>query len=433
MHPKYHVCPTKNWCNDPNGFIYYNKKYHLFYQYFPYGTSWGTMHWYHVTSDDLITFKNEGIALYPSKYYDQNGCFSGTSLIKDGKLYMYYTSIRYTRPNPNNIHINISGDDFVASQSLLISDDGYTFDNINNKQLLIDVFKDDEVGDATHTRDPKVWKHNNKYYMLLVSKYYENNHGNGQLLFYESDDAVNWQYKNNYRKVKIGDMWECPDYFDVGNQEIVLLAPERTEKTGYPSHARIATCQLDYDNMDFDITSELRFLDYGLDLYAPQTTLDKNNNRVCIGWMRMEKAIDGFIGMMSYPRVITYKDNHIYTNIHPNIDNLFDNKTDSFNSQTPCKIETTLKNNDSINIGGYYIKYENNQVIINRSKVYIDNPAALTILSSPKTEKCNLKVFYDYNIMEVYINDGQYVISNIVYNLKDNLNCSTTYKIYTKK
>lgn len=69
-----------NWINDPNGFIYYRGKYHLFYQYFPYMPEWGTMHWGHAVSEDLVHWEHLGVALFPSKDYDRNGVFSGTAL-----------------------------------------------------------------------------------------------------------------------------------------------------------------------------------------------------------------------------------------------------------------------------------------------------------------------------------------------------------------
>ena len=74
-----HFLPRDHWMNDPNGFIYYRGKYHIFYQYFPYESRWGTMHWGHKTSTDLVHWKDEGIALYPSRDFDRNGCFSGSA------------------------------------------------------------------------------------------------------------------------------------------------------------------------------------------------------------------------------------------------------------------------------------------------------------------------------------------------------------------
>lgn len=70
-----HLRAPGNWINDPNGFIYYKGKYHLFYQYFPYAPEWGTMHWGHAVSEDLLHWNHLGVALYPTKDYDRNGIF----------------------------------------------------------------------------------------------------------------------------------------------------------------------------------------------------------------------------------------------------------------------------------------------------------------------------------------------------------------------
>ena len=78
-----HLKAPGNWLNDPNGFIYYKGKYHLFYQHFPYAAVWGTMHWGHAVSEDLIHWEHLGIALFPTKAYDQNGVFSGSAIEKD--------------------------------------------------------------------------------------------------------------------------------------------------------------------------------------------------------------------------------------------------------------------------------------------------------------------------------------------------------------
>ena len=83
-----HLKAPDNWINDPNGFIYYKGQYHLFYQYFPYGPRWGTMHWGHAVSQDLVSWEHKGLALYPTIHGDQNGCFSGSAVEEEGKLYL---------------------------------------------------------------------------------------------------------------------------------------------------------------------------------------------------------------------------------------------------------------------------------------------------------------------------------------------------------
>ena len=432
MHPKYHLTAPKHWINDPNGFIYYQGNYHLFYQYFPYENRWGTMHWGHAISKDLINWQDLGIALYPSKNFDANGCFSGSSIKIDDKMYIYYTSVRYTKTNPENIHTTLTGDEFLSSQSMIISENGFKFDNLNSKKMIIPVFEEGQIGHPTHTRDPKVWYHDNKYYMILASKYLdETNNYNGQLLFYNSTDGKDWKYVNNYRGLKYGDMWECPDIFNVDGQDILIMSPERTNKDGYPSHGRITTINFDHENCKLEITGPLNYLDYGLDLYAPQSTIDEDGRRIYVAWMRMPAPDDeNWIGLITYPRIITYRNNHIYSDIHPNVDNLFVSETNDFNNEIACKITTKLDIGDYLNIGGYQISFDG-KLNIDRSLVY-NYDAGLKQLSSPKLDKCELKIFYDQHIIEIYINNGEYVLSNIVYNLSNDINSNTNFTIYKK-
>ena len=151
-----HLRAPGNWMNDPNGFIYYQGKYHLFFQYFPYAPEWGTMHWGHGVSEDLVHWKHLGLALFPTKQYDRNGVFSGSALEKDGKLYLYYSAVRYLKTDDEDIHRAL-GNHFETSQALVTSEDGFHFDNWKDKRQIIPVITDTEIGDPADTRDPKVW------------------------------------------------------------------------------------------------------------------------------------------------------------------------------------------------------------------------------------------------------------------------------------
>ena len=91
MRPQLHFTAPYHWINDPNGLIYFQGHYHIFYQHFPYANKWGTMHWGHAITKDFIHYKHLPIALYPSKDFDRNGCFSGSAVEIDDKLYLYYT------------------------------------------------------------------------------------------------------------------------------------------------------------------------------------------------------------------------------------------------------------------------------------------------------------------------------------------------------
>ena len=131
-----HLRAPGNWINDPNGFIYFKGYYHLFYQYFPYGPQWGTMHWGHAVSTDLVHWQHKGIALFPTKEYDKNGCFSGSALNIDDTLYLYYTGVKYKCADEENIHVP-KNNEFFSAQAMITSDDGFTFDNFNGKKEIV--------------------------------------------------------------------------------------------------------------------------------------------------------------------------------------------------------------------------------------------------------------------------------------------------------
>ena len=95
MKNRLHVKAPGNWVNDPNGMIYYKGQYHLFYQHFPYAPRWGTMHWGHAVSPDLIHWEHVGVALFPSLSEDQNGCFSGSAVEENGVMHLFYTGVHY--------------------------------------------------------------------------------------------------------------------------------------------------------------------------------------------------------------------------------------------------------------------------------------------------------------------------------------------------
>ena len=149
-----HLKAPDNWVNDPNGFIYYKGYYHLFYQYFPYGPRWGTMHWGHAVSRDLVTWEHRDLALYPTMREDRNGCFSGSAVEKDGKLYLIYTGVRYEVVNPEDPHTCLD-DQFESAQLMISSEDGFHFDNENGKKVIIPPITDPAIGDRTTRGTPR--------------------------------------------------------------------------------------------------------------------------------------------------------------------------------------------------------------------------------------------------------------------------------------
>ena len=415
-----HLKAPGNWINDPNGFIYYNGNYHLFYQHFPYAPRRGTMHWGHAVSKDLVNWEHKGIALFPTKYEDQNGCFSGSALEHDGHMYIYFTGVHYNKPDPDDIHMCLN-DEFESSQMMMISEDGFQFDNFNGKKVIIPPITDQKIGDTAHTRDPKVWRGEDAWYMVLGSK---SETGNGKLLFFRSEDLSEWTIVNSVEKEGLGYMWECPDFFETEGGKVLLFSPMGLINDGkrYAEQAICMNVEFDETTCTMNLPGEYQFLDYGQDLYAPQSTLDEEGRRTIIAWMRMPEAVEGiWNGMFCIPRVVEVEDGHIYFRPHPNVGRQFCRRIES-----PLEAETAgyrvsfdLKDGETVNIGGYRIFRKGNRICTDRSEVFCDCDNYRMQFSTPEVkEGYSLDVYVDDNLIEVFVNNGEYVISNIVYGLK---------------
>ena len=425
MKPKIHFTAPYHWINDPNGLIYYKGNYHIFYQHFPYENFWGTMHWGHATTEDFIHFQHYPIALYPSKIYDRNGCFSGSAIEKDGKLYLYYTAIRYAKENPEYVHIQYSDDDLIASQALMISDDGFHFDNKDGKQKIIDVIEDKALGDVRHTRDPKVWKMKNGKYALIVGSKVPSETGYcGEVLLYESEDAVHFTYKNRFLDDRIGDMWECPDLFEINGQYFMIFSPEHIRDSQPDSVAVIMPVNFDEDTMTITQQGDFMYLDYGLDFYAPQTFLDENGQRTMLAWMRMREPVENesWTGLYILPRVFEYKDHHVYQSVHPHVQQYFHRQVDSVSLKEPFYMHVKLYSNSQICLGGMKLFIQDDCLCCDRMEVSIQHDKVCNVNKTPPLNgHYDLEIYYDYHIFEIYINGGYYVLSQIVYDINDHI------------
>lgn len=425
MKPQLHFTAPYHWINDPNGLIYYKGYYHVFYQHFPYANQWGTMHWGHAITKDFIHYQYLPFALYPSKDYDRNGCFSGSAIEVDGKMYLYYTAIRYAKENPEYVHVQFSDDDLRASQALLISEDGKHFDNQYAKQQIIPVIKEAYIGDYRHTRDPKVWKkEDGKYVMVIGSKVASQNDYCGKVLFYESEDAIHFTYKNSYGDDQIGNMWECPDVFKINHQFIMIFSPENTDLPPKPvSNARYMPIDFDEETLTIKGHGDVPYLDYGLDFYAPQTFLSKDNERLLLGWLRMRKPVndEDWVGMYIMPRVLNYCNGHLYQRLLPQIDALFSCKG-HIDFSRPFKLVADLNTDSSLCLGGFKIDIQNDCLHLNRDEVSIIEDKVCNDVISPKlNQQYHIELYYDFHVFEIFINKGQYVMSQIVYDLNDEI------------
>lgn len=327
---QYHLMPPVGWMNDPNGFCVFENEYHLFYQFYPYGSAWGPMHWGHAKSKDLIMWEHLPVALAPDQDYDGNGIFSGSALAVDSKLFAYYTGHtdteidrqydEYLRKRLKPLPIEPEQTDRIRQvQCLAISQDGIRFDKFEHNPVVgsEQVPAHARVEDF---RDPKVWIHNDKFYMVVGSKRQD---FIGQVLFFNSNDGLNWHYLNRLTLDRdFGTVWECPDLFELDGKHVLLISPQHKPRKGCNFeniHSAIALIgQFNYDTGAFSI-ERIQELDHGFDFYAAQTTVGLDGSRMMVAWMSMwdreyvlDKEKHGWNGSMTLPRKLTLKNDWIY-------------------------------------------------------------------------------------------------------------------------
>lgn len=294
----YHFMPPAFWMNDPNGLIYFKNKYHLFYQHNPYKAGFGKIHWGHAVSTDLLYWEHMPVALSPSESYDDSkdcnrgGCYSGTAIIKDDILYIFYTAC-----------LVINGE---TRQTICMaySEDGIKFCKYENNPIIV---PRDNI-DVANFRDPKVWYRDNSYYCLVGTSV----SGAGTLAMYRSKDLLDWEYvgfplkRNN----ELGDMWECPDIITIGDKDVLFFSPIRSNVN--QTVALIGS--MDYQEMQYNVDT-IQPIDLGFDFYAPQTVASPTGEYYMIGWMGSwswmdwftgfgPTGTDGWYGTMSIPRKI---------------------------------------------------------------------------------------------------------------------------------
>ena len=185
--PEFHLSPRVGWMNDPNGFSYYKDKFHLFYQYYPYDSQWGPMHWGHAVSEDLLHWEYLPAAIAPDMPYDYVGCFSGSALeLPDGQQLFMYTSVRKEAQPDGSVRD-------IQTQSLAVGDGMDYEKDVRNPILTVeDMPKNSSPFDF---RDPKMWKCEDGTYRCVMVNDRMDGTG-GRILLYKSADGYNWEFES---------------------------------------------------------------------------------------------------------------------------------------------------------------------------------------------------------------------------------------------
>lgn len=213
--PEFHLSPRVGWMNDPNGFSYYKDKFHLYYQYYPYDSQWGPMHWGHVVSDDLLHWEYLPSAIAPDMPYDYVGCFSGSAIeLPDGKQLFMYTGVRK--------EVQPGGGVRDIQTQCLATGDGMDYEK-DPRNPILTVEDMPENSSPFDFRDPKMWKCEDGSYRCVTVNDRADGTG-GRILLYRSEDGYDWKFESIMlsNDGRFGKMWECPDFFTLDGKDVVL-------------------------------------------------------------------------------------------------------------------------------------------------------------------------------------------------------------------
>ena len=412
----YHFMAETGWINDPNGLIYFKGKYHFFYQYNPYSGFWDCMHWGHAVSEDMIHWEYLPLALAPSEVYDDHlkgGCFSGSAIEHDGKLFLIYTG------TCNN------GNGFEQAQCIAYSEDGIHFEKYEGNPVITAP----EGVPTDLFRDPKVWKHDDTYYVVCGAS----KNGFAQARLYKSTDMFHWEFVNVLAESRgeWGYMWECPDFFTLEGQEVLSVSPQGLTREEFRFQN---IYQSGYFILKDGKPEEKAFRewDHGFDFYAPQTFQDGKGRRILIGWMGMPDADEEYVNptaesegwqhCLTVPREVTYKNGMLYQYPVEELNGLRKTGVSVSGSSAeipvngPFDLDVQVKGEQGkVSLGeNLFLEYQDGDMILTLSeKAGAGRKVRKAHVPSGVIE--SIRVLADTTAVEIYVNGGEVVFSSRYY------------------
>lgn len=414
---RYHIQPPAGLLNDPNGFCHDGREYHLFYQWFPLGPVHGLKYWQHLTSADLVHYHNHGIGIAPDSRWDSHGAYSGSALADGDGLLIAYT-----------------GNHRTAAWERIPYQLTARLDTHNRLHKNPPFLNGAPAGYSEHVRDPKIWRETDGSYGIVLGAQRDN--GSGGALYLTSPDARDWKLRGeiDFGLPDFGYMWECPDYFPLDGRDIFLCCPQGLPADGdrcrnlyqsgyFLGHFDKAACRFSHDGF--------RELDHGFDYYAPQSTAGATGERLLIGWMGLPdttcpSARDGWAHCLTLPRVLTIENGQLRQRPLPALDQLRGN-----GAHDGIHYELNLTNPQSrpfiltLRAGATaktVLTYNGEALIFDRSQSgELSEPEKDVsgkgghIRRLALAQLHQLRIYADTSSLEIYINDGEAVMTGAIY------------------
>ncbi len=436
--PSFHVSAPVGWINDPNGFSMYKGEYHLFYQYHPYKTLWGPMHWGHSKSKDFIKWEQLPCALAPDTVYDGQGCFSGSAVEHDGKHILMYTGVLDK--------VQEDGSRLLRQTQCIAIGDGVNYEKLDNNPVITSDFLP-EGSSREDFRDPKIWIEGEDFYSVIGSRSEETG---GQIALFTSKDAKDWKFAGIIEESRneYGKMWECPDFFHIDGKQVLLLSPTEMMADGKEFHNGNNTMYIlgAYDKGNHKLIRErAAAIDHGLDFYAPQTLETADGRRIMVAWMQ---SWDNYItppsfqwsGLMTVPRELHVKNGLLYQNPVRELENYYQNevKYDALtihgekepagikSRQFDLTVEVEAGDYEEFAVrfaadDKYYsaLQYNPKANTVTFDRTYSglrkDILHKRSINVKEQNGKIKLRILMDKYTVEVFVNDGEQAITSLIY------------------
>lgn len=440
--PVYHHTPAYGWMNDPNGMFYKDGVYHLYFQYNPYGSVWGNMHWGHSTSTDLMHWKFEGCAIVPDAW---GAIFSGSCVVDHentagfGKeaVVAFYTSAKSTP----------WGD--IQMQSMAYSlDNGKTFTKYEGNPILTSSEKD--------FRDPKVfWYAPGKHWVMILAV--------GQHMeIYSSVNLKEWKKESEFGAMQgaHGGVWECPDLVEIpveGTREKkwVLICNLNPGGPFGGSAAQYFVGSFDGKKFVNESPTQTKWMDWGKDNYATVTWSNAPDGRcIALGWMSNWQYANNvptrqYRSANTLARDLTlYREGQeLYLKSTPSVEvkkargkkvsipsfkvsekheivNLFEEKQGAYEVEIviqnagASKIAFCLLNDKGEKVSMYY-DLNRKQFVMDRSESgtvdFSKDFPAVTVAPVNVDKELTLRLFVDRSSIEAFGEDGKFVMTNLVF------------------
>lgn len=440
--PVYHHTPVYGWMNDPNGMFYKDGVYHLYFQYNPYGSVWGNMHWGHSTSTDLMHWKFEGCAIVPDAW---GAIFSGSCVVDHentagfGKeaVVAFYTSAKSTP----------WGD--IQMQSMAYSlDNGKTFTKYEGNPILTSSEKD--------FRDPKVfWYAPGKHWVMILAV--------GQHMeIYSSVNLKEWKKESEFGAMQgaHGGVWECPDLVEIpveGTREKkwVLICNLNPGGPFGGSAAQYFVGSFDGKKFVNESPTQTKWMDWGKDNYATVTWNNAPDGRcIALGWMSNWQYANNvptrqYRSANTLARDLTlYREGQeLYLKSTPSVEvkkargkkvsipsfkvsekhemvNLFEEKQGAYEVEIviqnagASKIAFCLLNDKGEKVSMYY-DLNRKQFVMDRSESgtvdFSKDFPAVTVAPANVDKELTLRLFVDRSSIEAFGEDGKFVMTNLVF------------------